>query len=150
MPTEWVNSMVTIIKPNGQLHICIDPCDLNRAVKQEYYPMQTIEEVVTRMPNAKYFSVLDASLGFWQVSLDAESTNICTFNTPFGRYKFKRLPFGLSSSQDVFQKVMSEMFEDIEGVEVVIDDVLIWGETENQHDFLPNESPGTCQFSKPS
>ena len=142
--------MVTIIKPNRQLHICIDPCDLNRAVKQEYYPMQTIEEVVTRMPNAKYFSVLDASLGFWQVTLDAESTNICTFNIPFGRYKFKRLPFGLSSSQDVFQKVMSEMFEDIEGVEVVVDDVLIWGETENQHDFLPNESPGTCQFSKPS
>ena len=64
-PTEWV----TNIKPNGQLRICIDPCDLNKAVKREYYPMRTIEEVVTRMPNARCFSVLDASSGYWQVSL---------------------------------------------------------------------------------
>jgi len=47
---------------------------------------------------------------------------------------FKRLPFGLSSSQDIFQRVMSEMFEDIEGVEVVVDDILVWGENEQQHD----------------
>ena len=47
---------------------------------------------------------------------------------------FKRLPFGLSSAQDVFQRVMSQMFEDIEGIEVVVDDLLIWGENEQQHD----------------
>ena len=86
------------------------------------------------MPNAKIFSVLDASSGFWQVKLDHESAKLCTFNTPFRRYMFKRLPFGLSSAQDVFQDIMSEMFEDIEGVEVVVDDMLIWGETEEEHD----------------
>ena len=86
------------------------------------------------MPNAKYFSVLDASSGFWQIKLDRESAKLCTFNTPFGRYMFKRLPFGISSAQDVFQAVMSEMFEDIDGVEVVVDDLLIWGTTEAQHD----------------
>ena len=47
---------------------------------------------------------------------------------------FKRLPFGISSAQDVFQAVMSDMFEDIEGTEVVVDDLLKWGETETQHD----------------
>ena len=132
--TEWVNSMVTVTKPNGKLRICIDPRDLNKAIKREYYPMRTIEEVATRMPNAKVFSVLDASSGFWQVKLDHKSAKLCTFNTPFGRYMFKRLPFGLSSAQDVFQDIMSEMFEDIEGVEVVVDDLLIWGENEEQHD----------------
>ena len=96
--------------------------------------MRTIEEISARMPNAKYFSVLDASSGFWQVKLDHESAKLCTFNTPFGRYMFKRLPFGISSAQDVFQSIMSEMFEDIEGVEVVIDDLLIWGTTEEEHD----------------
>lgn len=96
--------------------------------------MRTIEEIATRMPNAKFFSVLDASSGYWQVQLDPESAQLCTFNTPFGRYKFKRLPFGLSSAPDVFQRVMSEMFEDIEGVEVVVDDILVWGTTEEQHD----------------
>ena len=132
-PTEWVNSMVTVTKPNGKLRICIDPRDLNKAIKREHYPMRTIEEVVTRMPNAKVFSVLDANSGFWQVQLDHESSQLCTFNSPFGRYKFKRLPFGISSAQDVFQAVMSEMFEDIEGVEVVVDDLLIWAETEEKH-----------------
>ena len=121
--TEWVNSMVTIIKPNGKLRIYIDPRDLNQAVKRDYYPMRTVDEVVTRMPNAKVFSVLDH-----------ESAKLCTFNTPYGRYMFKRLPFGLSSSQDIFQRIMSEMFEDIEGVEVVVDDLLVWGEDEEQHD----------------
>ena len=47
---------------------------------------------------------------------------------------FKRLPFGLSSLQDVFQRVMTQMFEDLEGVEVVVDDILVWGNNEKQHD----------------
>ena len=77
------------------------------------------------------FSVLDASSEFWQVKRDHKSAKLCTFNTQFGRYMFKRLPFGLSSAQDVFQDIMSEMFEDIEGVEVVVDDLLVWGEMRN-------------------
>ena len=56
--------------------------------------MRTVDEVVTRMPNAKVFSVLDANSGFWQIRLDHESAILCTFNTPYGRYMFKRLPFG--------------------------------------------------------
>ena len=133
-PTSWVNSMVTIVKPNETLRICIDPRDLNNAIKREHYPTQTIEDVVTRMSKATIFSVLDASSGFWQIKLDGESAKLCTFNTPFGRYSFKRLPFGLSSSQDIFQRVMPQMFEDIEGVEVVVDEILVWGENEQQHD----------------
>ena len=109
-PTDWVNSMVTVVKQNGKLQICIDPRDLNKAIKREHYPMRTIEEIVARIPNAKVFSVLDASSGFWQVKFDHESAKLCTFNTPFGRYIFTRLPFGISSAEDVFQLVMSEMF----------------------------------------
>ena len=82
-PTSWVNSMVTIVKPNGTLRICIDPRDLNNAIKREHYPTQTIEDVVTRMSKATIFSVLDASSGFWQIKLDGESAKLCTFNTPF-------------------------------------------------------------------
>ena len=133
-PTDWVNSMATIIKPNGKIRICIDPRNVNKAVKREYYHMRTIDEIITRMQNASVFSVLDASSGFWQVQLDHVSTNLCAFNTPFGRYMFKRLPSGLSSSQVIFQKIMSEMFEDIPGFEVVVDDLLIWGENREEHD----------------
>jgi hypothetical protein len=53
-PTDWVNSMVTVIKPNGRIRICIDPRDLNKAILREHYPLKTVEEVISQMPNAKY------------------------------------------------------------------------------------------------
>ena len=109
-PTDWVNSMVTVIKKNEQLRICVDPCDLNKAIKHQYYLMRTVKEIVAQMPNAKYFSVLGASSGFWQVKLDCESCNLCTFNTPFGQYMFKILPFGICSAQDIFQTITSLIF----------------------------------------
>ena len=147
--TDWVNSMVTIVKPNGSLRICIDPRDLNKAIKREPHPMSTIEEIVTRMPNAKVFSVLDASSGFWQVKLDPSSAKLCTFNTPFGQYMFKRLPFGLALSQDIFQRIMSDMFRDIDRVEFVVDDLLVWGETDEQHDKRLKKSFGKSETAKP-
>ena len=71
--------------------------------------MKTVEEIAARMPDAEVFSVLDASSGFWQIQLDKESARLCTFSTPFGHYMFKRLPFGISSAQDVFQRIMYEI-----------------------------------------
>ena len=104
-PTEWVSSMVVVKKKNTKdIRICIDPRDLNEAIQRQHYPMRTIEEVIARIPNAKYFTVLDASSGFWQVPLDEESSLKTTFNTPHGRYRFLRLPFGINSAPEVFQK----------------------------------------------
>ena len=85
-PTDWVNSMVAVVKPN-KIRICIDPRDLNRAIQREHFPIMTIEEVVAGMPQAKVFSVLDATSGYWQVKLDEASSKLCTFNTPYGRYR---------------------------------------------------------------
>lgn len=51
-PTEWVNSMVTVVT-HKKIHICMDPKDLNEVIKREHYPLLTVEEVVSRMPNAK-------------------------------------------------------------------------------------------------
>ena len=97
-PTEWVNSMVTVVKPNGKLRICIDPKDLNKVIEREHFPLKTIEEVVSKMSGANVFPVLDAQSGFWQICLDDASARLCTFNTSFGRYRFTRPPH-LASSQ---------------------------------------------------
>ena len=132
-PTDWVNSMVAVVKPN-KLRICIDPRDLNEAIRREHFPMTTIEEVVADMPQAKVFSVLDATSGYWQAKLDEASSKLCTFNTPFGRYRFTRLPFGTKSAPEVFQNYMSELFADVEGVKVIVDDLLVWGKDDEEHD----------------
>lgn len=96
--------------------------------------MLTVEGVVSRIPNAKYFSVLDANQGFWQIKLDHESSKLCTMNTPIGRYRFLRLPFGISSASEVFQRSIAQMIEGLEGVANIIDDLLVWGDSIQEHD----------------
>ncbi len=100
---DWVSSMVTVVKPN-KLRICIDPKDLNRAIKRSHYPMPTIEEVATKLSNAKIFSVLNVKSGFWQVRLDEESSMFATFNTPFGRLRWLRMPLGICQPPKSFRE----------------------------------------------
>ena len=105
-PSEWVNSIVVTEKKNRNLRICLDPGALNKAVQREHYPMKTVEEVAAELEGATVFSTLDASSGFWHIKLDEESSKLTTFNTPFGRYRFLRLPFGLSSAPEVFHSML--------------------------------------------
>ena len=89
-PTEWVNSLVVVPKPTGAVRLCIDPRDLNLAIKRPHYPMKTIDEVASRLQGAKFFSIMDAASAFWQLNLDDESSRLCTFNTPIGQNRFTR------------------------------------------------------------
>ena len=66
--------------------------------------------------------------------LDEASSKLCTFNTPYGRYRFTRLPFGIKSAPEVFQHGISELFQDVEGVKAIVDDLLIWGKDDDEHD----------------
>ena len=85
--TDWASSMAVVHKPSGVLRICIDPKELNPAIKREHYPLPTIEELTTRLGKAKLFTVLDASNGFWPIPLDDKSSMLTCFNTPFERFK---------------------------------------------------------------
>lgn len=131
-PTEWVSSMVVAKKANGKLRICLDPKDLNEVILREHYPLPTIEDVSAKMAQAKTFSVLDASNGFWQVQLDDNSSYLTTFNTPFGRYRWRRMPFGIKSAPEVWQRKMNEIIEGLDGVAVIADDFLVYGCGETQ------------------
>jgi len=104
-------------------------------VLREHYQLPTVEKITSRLAKAQYFTVLDASSGFWQLKLDEASSRLCTFNTPFGRFRFLRLPFGVNSAPEVFHRTVKQLFEGIEGVETYIDDLLTWGETKEQHDY---------------
>ena len=145
-PTEWVNSVVVVEKPNSnKLRICLDPRPLNEAIQREHYKMPTIEEITTRVAGATVFSKLDANHGYWQVALDNESQLLTTFNTEFGRYCYKRMPFGIKSAQEVFQKRMSQSFGDLEGVETDVDDILVWGTTTEEHDQRLKKTLQRCE-----
>lgn len=93
-----------------------------------------MEETLGRLSGAKLFSKLDAKAGFWQVILSKDSQLLTTFITPFGRYYFQRLPFGIPSAPEHFQRRMTQILEGIPGVVCHMDDILVTGATLSEHD----------------
>ena len=131
-PTDWVSSMVLVEKP-GKIRLCLDPANLNKCIKREYTHLPTIDEAFSEIGSSKVFSKLDLKDGYWQVELSEESSKLTTFYTPFGRYKYNRLAFGLVSANEIFQKQVMQVFEGCKGTNVVYDDILVHGRTEEEH-----------------
>jgi len=131
--TEWVSQMVAAKKKDGSICICIDPRDLNKALKQPHHPIRTFEDLASRMPNTTVFSTLDVRSGFWQIKLDHESSLLTTFSTPFGRFCFLHMPFGIASSSEVFQHAKEEAFAGYPCA-IIVDDLLVRGEGTADHD----------------
>lgn len=78
--------------------------------------------------------MLDLKNGFWQLQLDRNSSDLTTFMTPFGRYRWNRVPFGINSAPELYMKAMVRIFGDIPDVEVYFDDIFISGSTIKEHD----------------
>ena len=133
-PTEWCSGMVCVPKKNGKLRICVDLTELNKAVRREIHPLATVEQNLAQLKEGKIFSKLDADSGFWQLPLDEPSRLLTTFITPYWRYCFNRLPFGISSAPEIFQRTMSEILDGLEGTICHMDDILIFGTTAKEHD----------------
>ena len=102
--------MVPVQKSNGKLRICVDLRKLNSAVTRARFVLPTLEDVAPKLAGARYFSKLYASSGFWQIPLHPESAKLTTFITPFRRFCFKRLPFGITCAPEIFQGLMTDFF----------------------------------------
>ena len=114
-------------KKSGALRICIDPRPLNKAPKRERYQLPVLDDILPELSKAKLFSTVNLRSGYWHCNLDEESSLLTTFATPFGRYRWQRLPFGLSVSSEIFQKRVNQTLKRLEGVLDITDDILIYG-----------------------
>ncbi|UYV70334.1 K02A2.6-like [Cordylochernes scorpioides] len=132
--TDWCSPMVIVPKKNNEIRICVDLTKLNEKIKRERYQMPILEETLNQLSNGKVFSKLYANSGFWQIPLDDKSKDFTTFLTPFGRYRFCRPPFGITSAPKHFQKRMNEVLRDIEGSMCHLDDIIVWGSNQQEHD----------------
>ena len=133
-PTDWVNSLVITEKRDGSLRLCLNPKHMNKDIRREHFQIPTFTEISTQLGGARLFTIIDQKDSYWQVELDKDSSLLCCFNTPFGRYRFVRMPFGITSASEVLQKWTHETFGDIPNVHIVADDMLIAVQTEAEHD----------------
>ena len=139
-PTEWTSPMIVARKRDGKMRICIDPQALNKALNRSVHPVPTVEQLLPDLCQAKVFSKCDVKHGFWHVQLTEDSRKLTTFATPFGRYFWKRMPFGIKPAPEIFQRRLEQALEGLPGVKNIHDDVIIcgegetWAEAERNHD----------------
>ena len=88
---------------------------------------------LAQLAGAKVFSKLDANSEFWQIPLSQPSRLLTTFITPMGRYCFNKLPFGILSAPEHFQRRMSELLTSLQGVLCHMDDILVFGKDDAEH-----------------
>ena len=132
-PTEWCAGMVVVPKKTGAVRICVDLKPLNTSVRREVHPLPKVDDTLAQLTGARFFSKLDANSGFWQIPLSSASRLLTTFITPSGRYCFNKLPFGIASAPEHFQKRMNAILHGLDGVLCLMDDVLVFGRDQEEH-----------------
>ena len=132
--TDWCSSLAFSTKKDGSMRMYLDPLRLNNSLKRCPHKIPSVEELNPQFAKAKVFSKLDAKAGYWAIHVEKKSQLLTTFRTPFGRYCWLRLPFGLIVSQDIFQSRMDQHIDGLTGVVSIADDIVVFGENEEDHD----------------
>ena len=132
-PTEWCSPMLVTRKKSGDIRIVVDFRYLNTAIRRQNFQLPRLDDILPLLADAKMFSALDGVSGYLQIPVHDESKAILTFSSPFGRFSYNRLPFGINSASEVYQQVISDLFSGISGVVCYQDDILIYGQDEKQH-----------------
>ena len=148
--SDWVHALVIIIKPNGKLCVCLDPRTLNSVLHHNIHNAKRFVDIMSKIKGFKYISKTNADSGFWILSLDLSSQLLTTFDTPWGRFCFLKLPFGLCESQYFFQYYMDLNFQSLTNVYIIPDDVLIVGSDlgpldEHDHDRCLLQALNWCR-----
>ena len=133
-PTSWINPLVAVEKPNGDIRICLDMRQANRAILREKHPVPTVEETLQEISEAKVFSKLDLNMTFHQIELHPDSRDITTFAAPNGLYRYKRLLFGVNMATEKFQQLIWQILKDCPGAYNLHDDVRVVERDHKEHD----------------
>ena len=125
-------------KESGALRICIDPRPLNTALKREWYQLPVLEDILPELSKARVFSTVDLKSRYWHGVLAPESSILTTFATPYGRYRWICLPYGLYASSEIFQNHLNHALESPPGVLCITDDILVYGTGETNEEATAN------------
>ncbi len=112
--SEWASPSFIIPKKDGRVHWISNLCQIYKVIRRKQYPLLIITDILCKRSGYKFFTKLDVSMQYYTFKLDKESQDLCTIITPFGKYKYLRLPMGLKCSPDIAQAAMENVLSDIE------------------------------------
>ena len=135
-PSDWVSQVVVIPKASGDIRLCLDMRSANEAVKRVRYPIPTVDEVIQDFNQSKVFSKLDIKWAYHQIELHPDSREITTFITHRGLFRYKRLMFGISCAPEMYNKLIHQALEGIEGVHSIFDDIVVHAGSTQEHDAI--------------
>ena len=133
-PTSWVSSVTFLRKPNGEVRVCLDPSNLNKAIIREHHKPMAVEEIAYELAGATVYTKADALKAFLQIHLTQEASLLTMFNSHRGQLRFLRMPFGAKMSQDMFQLRMDAILEQCPGVIGIHNDMVIFRVDQQDHD----------------
>ena len=134
--SPWGSPVLFVKKKNGSMRMCVDYRALNKLTIRNKYPLPRIDECLERLTGATYFTSLDLTSGYHQVRIREEDVEKTAFNTRYGQYVFRVLPFGLCNAPPTFQKMMNDVLADCldKFVLVYLDDILIYSKSASDHE----------------
>ena len=144
-PTPWVSSVTFPRKPNGEVRVCLDPSNLNKAIIREHHKPMTVEEIAHELAGATVYTKADALKAFLQIHLMHEASLLMMFNSHRGWLRFLRMPFGAKMSQDMFQLQMDAILEQCPGVIGIHDNMVISGVDQQDHEANLINLLNVCQ-----
>ena len=132
--SPWASPVVPVPKKDGTVRVCIDYRKLNEVTVADPYYMSTMEEILERVGESRIMSKLDLAKGFYQVEVEPQSQEKTAFVSPFGKFEFQRMPFGLKNAPAVFQRLMEVVLRDCyECSAPYIDDVIVFSKNGEEH-----------------
>lgn len=132
--SPWASPIVTVTKKDGSLRLCVDYRKLNSSTTDDPYQMPRVEEMLDRIGQAEYISTIDLAKGYYQVPVREEDRDKTAFVSPFGKYRFTRMPFGLKGAPTTFQRLMDGVLEGLQdSTSAYIDDIVIYSPDWESH-----------------
>jgi transposase InsO family protein len=131
--TEHAYPTFIIPKKDGTVRWISDFRKLNAILKRKVFPLPSIQDTLTKRPGYRYFTKIDISMCYYTFELDDESSWLCVIVTPFGKFRYRRLPMGIACAPDICQEIMSSIFDDRDDVDVYLDDIGIWSNDYDTH-----------------
>jgi hypothetical protein len=131
--SEWISNMVPVTNPSGDIRICTDFRDLNKACPKDDFPLPNIDMIVDLTAGHEILSLMDGLSGYNQIKIAEEDQHKTSFTTPWGTFCYNMMPFGLKNAGATYQRAMIAIFHDLihNILEDYVDDILV-----KSHSFI--------------